>query len=73
MLCENPCAPLSLGLAADATYLKWPEGMVEHGFMSPEEVDEYCIAMDKATYGIADAPSQSMEQDSHLPSFSRKN
>jgi hypothetical protein len=38
------------------TYIEWPEGMVELGFITEKEKQEYCIRLKKAMYGNIDAP-----------------
>ena len=37
-------------------YVKWPEGLVELGVISPQEEAETCIMLNKAMYGTVDAP-----------------
>jgi hypothetical protein len=41
-------------------YVEWPEGIVELGFLTQEELDKYCIQLDRAMYGNVDAPLQWM-------------
>ena len=38
------------------TYIEWPEGMIEIGFISEQEKNKYCIKLTKAMYGNIDAP-----------------
>ena len=38
------------------TYIEWPQGMEELGFISEEEKLEYCIQLTKAMYGNIDSP-----------------
>ena len=37
-------------------YVEWPEGMVELGFLSGEDLRDYCIRLDRAMYGNVAAP-----------------
>ncbi len=48
-------------------YVEWPEGMVELGFMTQEEVEKYCIQLDRAMYGNVDAPIRWMRTFSKHP------
>ena len=38
------------------TYIEWPEGMIELGFISEQEKNKYCIKLSKAMYENIDAP-----------------
>jgi hypothetical protein len=42
-------------------YIEWPEGMVELGFITPQEKEEYCIRLTKAMYGNIDSPLRWMK------------
>ena len=32
-------------------YIKWPEGMVELGFLTEEERDSICVRLERSMYG----------------------
>ena len=36
-------------------YIHWPEGIVELGFLSPEERDSTCVRLERSMYGNVDA------------------
>ena len=36
-------------------YIQWPEGIVELGFLSPEERDSTCVRLERSMYGNVDA------------------
>ena len=36
-------------------YIKWPEGIVELGFLTPEERDSTCVRLERSMYGNVDA------------------
>jgi hypothetical protein len=38
------------------TFIEWPEGMIELGFITEQEKKDYCIQLKKAMYGNIDAP-----------------
>jgi hypothetical protein len=38
-----------------ATYIDWPQGMLELGFATQEDLDEYCLRLLKSMYGNVDA------------------
>ena len=39
----------------DEMYVKWPEEIVELGFLTPEERDSTCVRLERSMYGNVDA------------------
>ena len=42
-------------------YVEFPEGIVELGYLTEEDVEEYCIMLTRAMYGNVDAPLRWMK------------